>query len=483
MSKASQIEQLDRAVEAILAKPQARPRVDAKLAPLVHIARALRDLPRDDFRARLKADLQRRTQMSSQAAVAANPEPAVVPYLCVRDAAGAIEFYKRAFGAVELGRLVRPDGKIPHAQIQIGGATIMLTDENPDFGFTSPQSLGGAPLKIYLYCDDADAMVRRAVAAGAKIVQPVTDQFYGERSGNVADPFGYTWVVSTRREALTMAEIAQRFKEQAQRAPAAKRAEPAELRKGFRTVTPYLAVREAPELIEFVKQAFDAKGSILGTGSQGGIHAEYRIGDSMLMIGGGAAWKGPSRPGAIHLYVPDADAAYRRALDAGATSIYAPMDQPYGDREGGVRDVAGNLWFIATHQGPHYLREGMHSVTAYLFAHGAQKQIDFLKQALDAEEVGCDRLPDGTIAHAEIRIGDSMVELGEAKGEFQPMPSTFNLYVDDVDAWYRRAMAVPSAASISEPTEQPYGGRTAGVTDPFGNMWYMTTPTRPRRSR
>lgn len=246
------------------------------------------------------------------------------------------------------------------------------------------------------------------------------------------------------------------------------------MREGFHTVTPYLAVSEAAELIEFVKQAFGAEGAVLGTGSQGGLHAEYRIGDSMVMIGGGAAWKGPSRPTALHLYVPDVDAVHQRALRAGATSLYKPMDQPYGDREAGVRDVAGNVWFIATHRATGHAPEGLRTVTPYLHPRGAAKLLEFLKRAFAAEEVACDKSPEGTLVHAQVRIGDSAVELSEAHGEWQPMPATFFLYVNDVDAWYRRALEA-GATSLAEPADQPYGDRTGGVTDAFGNQWYLAT--------
>ena len=251
------------------------------------------------------------------------------------------------------------------------------------------------------------------------------------------------------------------------------------IRPGFHTVTPYVAVREAPELIEFVRQAFGAEGKILGTGSQGGIHAEYRIGDSMVMIGGGAQWKGPSRPVALHLYVPDADAAYERALRAGATSIYEPTDQPYGDREAGVRDLAGNLWFIGTHRGASHIPRGMRTVTPHLFAHGTPKMIDFLKAAFAAVEEVCEMAPDGAVVHARVRIGDSVVELGEARPEWPPMPATIMLYVDDADAWYRRAVRA-GATSLAEPADQAYGAGVAAVTDNFDNQWYLATPLREK---
>jgi PhnB protein len=250
------------------------------------------------------------------------------------------------------------------------------------------------------------------------------------------------------------------------------------VRKGFHTITPYIAVREAPELVEFVKRAFGAEGQVLGTGSEGGIHAELKIGDSMLMIGGGPAWKGTPMPTALHYYVPDADAVYRRAIEAGATSLMEPADQSYGDREAAVRDLTGNLWYIATHQGAHHIPEGLHSIQAYLHPHDAAALIEFLKRALGANELARHAAPDGAVAHARLLIGDSVLEMGEAHGPWQPMPTIFNLYVPDSDALYHRAVEA-GAESLAEPADQPYGARTAAVKDPAGNHWYFATPKEP----
>jgi uncharacterized glyoxalase superfamily protein PhnB len=134
------------------------------------------------------------------------------------------------------------------------------------------------------------------------------------------------------------------------------------VREGFHTITPYLIVREAAELIDFVKQAFGAQELFRGTGSAGGIHAEVKIGDSMVMIGGGEALGRASMPAAIHLYVTDADAVYKHALEAGAASLGEPVDQFYGDREAGVKDQAGNVWYIATNKATGHMREGLRSI-------------------------------------------------------------------------------------------------------------------------
>lgn len=119
---------------------------------------------------------------------------------------------------------------------------------------------------------------------------------------------------------------------------------------GYHTVTPYLIVQEAAQLIDFVKQAFEAKERLRSTGSAGGIHCEVMIGNSIVMIGGGGAWRGEPSPATLYLYVDDVDAVYKRALQAGATSINEPADQSFGDRMAGVKDAFGNVWYIATHK-------------------------------------------------------------------------------------------------------------------------------------
>ena len=135
----------------------------------------------------------------------------VTPYLCCKDAAAAIEFYKKAFGATELMRMSAPGEKIGHADIQIGDSHVMLADEFPEMGFLSPQSVGGSPVMMHLYVEDADATAERAVAAGAKVTRPVEDQFYGDRGGQFEDPFGHKWYVSTRKEDLSPEEVKKRM--------------------------------------------------------------------------------------------------------------------------------------------------------------------------------------------------------------------------------------------------------------------------------
>jgi PhnB protein len=132
------------------------------------------------------------------------------PYLIVDDAARALEFYRKAFGASERMRFAAPGGKIGHAEFTIGSSAIMLADEHPEMGYRGPRAIGGTPVSIHLYVENVDEMFPRAVAAGATVLQPVKDQFYGDRSGTLRDPFGHVWNVATHKEDLSPDEMHRR---------------------------------------------------------------------------------------------------------------------------------------------------------------------------------------------------------------------------------------------------------------------------------
>ena len=134
------------------------------------------------------------------------------PYMTIKGAAKAIDFYKKAFGAKEIGRLPMPDGRIGHAEIQIGDSRIMMSDENPEWGGKSPETLGGTAMGFVLYVTNVDEFFAKAVAAGAKEVEPVKDQFYGDRSGRLQDPFGHKWFVATHIEDVSFDEMMERMK-------------------------------------------------------------------------------------------------------------------------------------------------------------------------------------------------------------------------------------------------------------------------------
>jgi PhnB protein len=247
--------------------------------------------------------------------------------------------------------------------------------------------------------------------------------------------------------------------------------------KGFRTLTPYPIVQDVPGMIVFMREVFGAEETFRAVGSAGGYHGEVRIGDCMMMIGGGGpdvSWFGESRPMAFHVYVPDVDATYRRALAAGAASLQEPTNQPWGERTANVKDPSGNNWYIATFQGDNYYSEGAPTLQPFLHPKQCAPIIEFMIRAFGAEETGRATSSEGTILHSTVKIGDAAVEFGDATGIYQPMPGMFYLYVPDVDAVYRRALEA-GATSISAPVDQSYGDRCGGAEDSSGNKWYIAT--------
>jgi PhnB protein len=422
--------------------------------------------------------------MSTVAEPVAAVHTTASPRLSFKDAAKAIEFYKNALGARETFRF-EAGGGVAHAEMAIGDSLIMLAGEWPEGGRFSAETLGFSPVEMVLRVDDVDAFAERAVSAGFTVKRPLQDQFYGHRDVLLTDPFGYTWSVSTVKEEMSVEEMHQRMKgmttgpEGGQLpAQAGKQRSVNPIPRGFRTVTPYLIAENGPGLLEFAKQVFGAEETFRAVGSAGGLHGEVRIGDSMLMMGGGIPgqeFRATPNTHALHVYVEDADAIYQKALAAGATVINEPTDQEYGERSASVKDPAGNYWYIATHKGESYIPKGLNNVNVYLHPLRAEPVIAFLERAFGAQELAKYASPDGVVHHAQVRVGNSVVEMGEAHGEYPPMPSMFYLYVPDVDSVYRRAVAA-GAISSEEPADQPYGDRTAGVKDVFGNQWSIATP-------
>ena len=149
--------------------------------------------------------------MSSKVKPIPEDRQSLTPYLTIKNAGAAIEFYKQVFGATEKMRLAEADGKVGHAEIEIGKARIMISDEYPEIDVLGPQSRGGSTVGLHILVEDVDAVFNRAVAAGAKELKPVSDQFYGERSGQLADPFGHVWYIGTVKEELSDEEIQSRY--------------------------------------------------------------------------------------------------------------------------------------------------------------------------------------------------------------------------------------------------------------------------------
>ena len=479
------VDQLNQAVEALLARVDGRPpKVESGIEPLVRIAAELRNLPNASFKARLKSELGGKKGMSTVADPVAQPVAAgrmsASPRLAFRDPAKAIEFYTRTLGAKETFRFQVGDS-IPHAEIMIGDSAIDITGEWPEGGRFSAETLGGSPISISIQVPDVDAFTEHAVAGGMRLVRAPRDQFYGHRDATLEDPFGYSWGVFTVKEEMSVEEMHRRMQGMT-RGPEGgtmpeKKKGVSSIPKGYRMVTPYLVVPDVDAVINLVKKTFGGEETFRAVGSAGGYHCELRVEDSMLMIGGGGegvAWKGEAKLGAFHVYVRDCDAAYQHALEAGAKSLTEPADQFYGERSAHVIDAAGNHWYIATAKASGYKSEGAPAIQPYLHPLRVDPVMNFLKRAFGAQDLGRFTSPDGVVHHMTIAIGDSHLEMGEAQGPYQPMKSMFYLYVPNVDDVYRTALAA-GAKSMNEPADQPYGDRVGAVTDGFGNQWWIAT--------
>ena len=246
-------------------------------------------------------------------------------------------------------------------------------------------------------------------------------------------------------------------------------------RANFPNIAPYFLVDDAPQFIDFLIAAFDGTERIRVPRPDGSImHAEVAIGNSVIELGD-ANEQYPQRPMTTHLYVPDADATFGRALHAGASSIYAPTDDhPSGDRWGALTDSFGNTWYIATVKGWVPGPEGVLSVQPYLHLRDAHNMIPFVEAGLGAEVTGMHKSPDGLVQHATIEIAGATFEIDEASAESNPNPSYLHVYVPDTDALYARAIAA-GAKGVKPPDTAPYGERSATITDPFGNTWFLAT--------
>jgi PhnB protein len=247
-------------------------------------------------------------------------------------------------------------------------------------------------------------------------------------------------------------------------------------RPGFSNIAPYFLVNGASKFLDFLISAFKATEHIRVPRPDGSImHAEVAIGDSDVIELADANEQYPPRAMATHLYVPDADATFARALQSGAIAIYAPSDEhPSGDRWGAVRDPFGNVWYIATPKGWEPGPEGLRAVQPYLHLRDAHNLIPFVEAALGAEVLGIHKSPEGLVMHATISIANATFEIDEARGETLPTPAYLHVYVPDTDALYAQALRA-GATGVTPPSDAPYGDRAATVKDPFGNTWFLAT--------
>jgi uncharacterized glyoxalase superfamily protein PhnB len=238
-------------------------------------------------------------------------------------------------------------------------------------------------------------------------------------------------------------------------------------REGFRAVTPFIYLTKPNEFLDFLEAAFGAKVTHRGP-APSGFHGEALVGQTMVMVGGGESAAGQERRASLHYFVDDVDAAWQRAMAAGGKLLMGeegkPADRPYGERSGFIEDPFGNQWFLAKQLRPGDAQTG--EIRPYLYPESARGLIAFLEKAFGAEALGIYG-HEGRVLYAAVKLGDSTVEMGEGP----TLPQSISLYVEDPDEAYRRALAA-GATSIWEPKDQPYGERTAGIVDPYGNQWY-----------
>ena len=343
MPKRSPAWELDKAITALLATPGAfvdtpgaagkaearRAKGSGDTARLLPLVRELRAMPRPEFKAALKKELHRRAIMSEAAkAVASGAQadyrppsfPNIAPYFIVKDGLKFLDFLVGAFEGVERGRYARPDGTLMHAEVAIGDSVVELSEASEQFPARHATT--------HIYVKDADTTFARALDAGATaLFFPTSEHPSGDRWGALRDPFGNIWHVATPgRWALGDAATP-------------------------RAVQPYLHLYGAQKMIPFLEEAFGAKALGVHTSPEGTVlHATMEIAGATLEIDEAHGEFQP-QPCLLHVYVPDPDALYEQALRAGATSVEAPADKPYGERSAGVKDAFGNLWYVARYTG------------------------------------------------------------------------------------------------------------------------------------
>jgi uncharacterized glyoxalase superfamily protein PhnB len=304
-------DRVDEMVDTILSGGDATAALsDAELAPLARVAAELRHYADPEFKRRLRALLRRRTAMSALVATSIRPGfTTITPYVRVNEG-GLVDFLVHAFGGEETYSARGGAGGM-HREVRVGSSMIMI-------GEGTEGTIPIRPAAFHIFVEDVDATFERTLAAGATSLGTPENRPYGERAGFVRDPFGNHWYIATH---LGWSHVPE----------------------GLRTVTPFLHTRTAARLIEFVTNAFGAEEEGRHEAEGRVRYARLRIGNAAIELGEG----GESMPGAFYLYVGDADVLYERALAAGATSLWPPTEQPYGDRVAGVEDPIGNQWFIA----------------------------------------------------------------------------------------------------------------------------------------
>jgi PhnB protein len=398
-------------------------------------------------------------------------------YLHPQDSAAVIDFAKRAFGAEEIMREAS-GGVTHHAKIRVGDSIIEMGDADNE---SRPM-----PTMFYVYLADRAAVnswYSQAVSAGATSLGAPARAPYGDFVGSVSDPFGNQWYIaspSSRRDATHDAS-SQSAAEAAPKSASAAQPDATAvsfIRKGFRTLTPYLLVTDGVAEMEFLKQGLGAVEifRVARPGKDEVMHAEVRIGDAVVEFAQANA-EFPHRAAANILYVDDVDEAYSRALGGGATSVYGPTDQPYGDRDCVLTDPGGAVWCLSNRGAGAHITPDTPSLVPIFSARGADNYIEFLTRAFSAEVAFIHKNPEGIVEHARLRLGNSVIAIGEDRGRDKAAPFLVHIYIPNVDAVYASALAA-GATSVRGLEDAPYGDRTATVSDPFGNLWSLATHVR-----
>jgi PhnB protein len=306
-------DRLDETVDALLRREDASGALgDPVLAPLARLAADLRHYPSPDFRARLRAQLERRTTMTAVSTTPAVREgfSTVTPYVRVREA-GLADFLAQVFNAQETFSASGGGGGV-HREVRIGDSMVMIGEGSAGAADVMPIRA----VAFHVFVKDVDATFARAIAAGATSLGAPADRHYGERAGFVSDPFGNHWYIATALGPQSVASA-------------------------VRSVTPVLHLKDAVGHLEFLKSALGAVEEMRVLEPSGELrYGRLRVGEAAIELGEGAPM-----PGSFMIYVTDADGMYRQAIAAGARSIMPLSDEPYG-RVGGVEDAAGNQWFF-----------------------------------------------------------------------------------------------------------------------------------------
>ncbi|HEY0794548.1 MAG TPA: VOC family protein [Acidisarcina sp.] len=245
-------------------------------------------------------------------------------------------------------------------------------------------------------------------------------------------------------------------------------------RPGLRSIAPSLVVRDAAGLIDFLKAAFGGVEQLRVPAEDGSIvYAVVAIGNGAVEVGE-ARETYPGAAAAVHLYVNDADIVYAKALEAGAIAVTLVEDQPWGDRQGTVKDRFGNRWYVSKAGSWADEMESVSSVQPFLHVLEADGLIAFAEAAFGAESSGLARSPEGLVLHATLHIGDATFEVDDSAAGNEPTACYLHIYVPDTDASFEAALRA-GAEPVDAPADKPYGDRSAAVMDRWGNCWFVST--------